>query len=363
MASLLRLAPIVLLVAGLACGGGGSRTSASEGIHLNQTGTRMATEDGFQFSATDDSGQAVSVAWTVVEGSAGGTVDAQGYYTAPATPGTYHVKASRGGTSLTATVQVVPGTPEIFINPGGPLHLATGASQLFRAPLNDLGDHAVAWSLSGGGWLDPDGFFTAPATPGTCTITATSLADPTLQKTLQVVVEAPGQPYFFLRWAVARYPAGTTECFDQGLGGSSDTRLAWSLTGGGSVNPDGVVTLPDQPGTVQLQVRSVASPTLVQSLPIEVTAATDPVKATIQISPATAQVAPGGSLAFAVTVGGLPPRQRPVQWWILEGRGTGGILTSDGRYTAPATPGTYHVVATPLAEQRIRAVATVVVGP
>lgn len=363
MASLPRLAPVVLLVASFACGGGGSRTSASDGLHLNQTGTRMATEDGFQFSATDDGGHAVSVAWTVVEGSAGGTIDALGYYTAPATPGTFHVMASRGGASVTATVQVVPGSPEIFVNPGGSPRLATGGSQLFRALFNDLGNHAVAWSLSGGGQLDPDGFFTAPATPGTCTLTATSLADPTLQKTLQIVVEAPSQPYFFLLWGVARFPVGTTQFFDQGLGGVSDTRIAWSLTGGGSVNPDGVVTLPDQPGTIQLQMRSVASPTVIQTVSIEVTAATDPVKATVLISPATAQVAPGGTLAFTATVGGLPPRQRPVQWWILEGRGTGGILTSDGHYTAPTTPGTYHVVVTPLAEQRLRAVATVVVGP
>src|SRR5262249_18875923 len=34
-----------------------------------------------------------AVTWSVLEGAAGGSIDANGYYTAPATPGTYHVQA------------------------------------------------------------------------------------------------------------------------------------------------------------------------------------------------------------------------------------------------------------------------------
>jgi len=362
MSLLLRALSLLVFLGSLACGGG-SPSSGGGGLHLSQTATTVLTEDGFQFSAADDSGHALAVTWTVVEGASGGTIDAQGYYTAPATVGTYHVTARRGEDQATATIQVVAGTPEIFIYPSGPLHLAVGGSQLFRAPINTLGNHAVAWSLNGAGQLDADGFFTAPALPGTSTITATSLADSSLKKTVQVIVEAPSQPAFHVFFGGGRLPGASTELLTQGLSGISDTRLAWTITGGGTVNPDGVVTLPDQPGTVQVQMRSVAAPALVQSSSIEVFTATNPVKATVQISPAALSLAPGATASFTATVGGLPPRHRSVEWWILEGRGIGGILTSDGRYTAPATPGTYHVVVTPLAEMRIRAIATVVVGP
>jgi hypothetical protein len=357
-----RILSLLVLLGGLACGGGGP-SAGDDGLHLNQAMTTLLTEDGFQFSAEDDAGHPLAVTWSVVEGSAGGSVDSQGYYTAPATVGTYHVVASRGAAQATATIQTMLGTPEIFISPSGPLHLAVGGTQLFRASFNNLGNHAVTWSLTGGGQLDADGFFTSPLLPGTSTITATSLADPSLKKSLQVVVETPSQPAFCLFLGGARLPGGTTIAFSQGLSGASDTRLAWTLKGGGSVNSDGVVTLPDQPGTVQLEVRSVAAPTVVQTSPIEVFVPTTAVKASVQISPASLSIAPGATATFTVTVGNLPPRQRPVQWWILEGRGEGGILTSDGHYTAPATPGTYHVVVTPLAEMRIRAIATVVVGP
>lgn len=362
MRVLLRVLSLIVLLGSLACGGGGPSSSGG-GLHLNQTMTTILTEDGFQFSAVDDAGHALTVTWSVLEGSAGGTIDAQGYYTAPAAAGTYHVVASHGADQAAATIQAVLGTPEIFIDPGGPLHLAVGGSQLFRALFNNLGNQAVAWSLSGGGQLDADGFFTAPGLPGTSTITATSIANPSLVKSVQVVVEAPSQPAFFFFLGGARLPGGSSIAFSQGLSGISDTRLAWTLTGGGTVNPDGMVTLPELPGTIQLMVRSVAAPTLVQTCPIEVFASTTAVTASVQISPASLSLAPGASATFTATVGNLPPRQRPVQWWILEGRGVGGILTSDGHYTAPATPGTYHVVVTPLAETRIRATATVVVGP
>lgn len=355
-----RLLPLIVLSGFLGCGSG-STTSEPSALHLNQTGTIVLTEDGFQFSVVDDAGQPVAVTWTVVEGAAGGSIDAQGYYTAPATPGTYHVTATRAGMTATATLQVIVGTPEMSITPTGPIHLAVGGSQRFQANISSFGNRAVTWSLSGGGTLAADGFFTAPALPGTCTLTATSLAEPQLSKTVEVVVEPPGQPAF-RTYTSGRFPAGSTFFLDQGLSGISDTRIEWSMIGGGAVNPDGMVTLPDQPGSVQVQMRSVAAPAIVQTASIEAFASADPVKATVQVSPATAIVAPGGTVAFTATVGGVPPRQRAVRWWIQEGRGFGGIVTSDGRYTAPTTPGTYHVVVTPLVEPRIRAVATVTVG-
>lgn len=50
------------------------------------------------------------VKWTVEEGMAGGSVSIQGLYTAPSTPGTFHVKAEREdhpGVSARATVKVI----------------------------------------------------------------------------------------------------------------------------------------------------------------------------------------------------------------------------------------------------------------
>lgn len=47
-----------------------------------------------------------AVAWTVDEGAAGGTVTAEGLYTAPPTAGLFHVTASTISTSATATVTV-----------------------------------------------------------------------------------------------------------------------------------------------------------------------------------------------------------------------------------------------------------------
>lgn len=360
MKLLLRTAAVACCLGAVSCGG----VSSSDAIHLYQTGTRMSAEDGFQFQALDEDEHPVSATWSVNEGPIGGTVDGLGYYIAPVTPGVYHVTASRGGHQATGTVQVVAVNPEMFIKPGagGSLHLAPGGSQLFRASLNNSPSQAVTWSLSGGGSLAQDGYYTAPDSPGTSTITATSLKYPWVQQSVQVVVDPLGPPSF-ISLISARYDGGTTVWFDQGITGLSDNRIAWSLTGGGEVNPDGVVTLPMGPGLVQVDMQSVAMPSLSLTASIEVTTSTDPIKVGVQVSPPLVTLAPGASQAFTAILTGLPPFQQAVFWWILEGRGTGGVLTSDGHYTAPMTPGTYHVVVTPLAELRTRAVATVVVGP
>jgi hypothetical protein len=58
-----------------------------------------------------------SVTWSVEEGAAGGTVSAEGVYTAPAATGTYHVRATSAagaGGFGRATVTVVPAPPPQF---------------------------------------------------------------------------------------------------------------------------------------------------------------------------------------------------------------------------------------------------------
>jgi hypothetical protein len=58
----------------------------------------------FAFTATVTGSADTAVAWSVLEGASGGTIDASGSYTAPATPGTYHVVATSAA-DATATAQ------------------------------------------------------------------------------------------------------------------------------------------------------------------------------------------------------------------------------------------------------------------
>ena len=66
-------------------------------LSLSNPGVVLAPGETFTFSATvtgASSGQSSGVTWAVQEGAAGGTIDANGKYTAPETEGTYHVVAT-----------------------------------------------------------------------------------------------------------------------------------------------------------------------------------------------------------------------------------------------------------------------------
>ncbi len=78
----------------------------------------------------------------------------------------------------------------------------------------------------------------------------------------------------------------------------------------------------------------------------------------ITISPTTASLIPAALQPFTATV--TPAGTTAVTWSVQEGA-TGGAVTGAGVYTAPATAGTYHVVATSQADPTKTAVATVTV--
>lgn len=79
----------------------------------------------------------------------------------------------------------------------------------------------------------------------------------------------------------------------------------------------------------------------------------------VSVNPASATVKVGTTQAFTATVTG---DSNTAVTWRVEGSNNGSI-TSNGVYTAPATAGTYRVVATSVADTKRSATATVTVTP
>ena len=104
-------------IAACACFGKVSAPTASGGgspgglqLSLSNPGVVLAPGETFSFSATvtgASGGQSTGVTWAVQEGAAGGTIDANGKYTAPNSEGIYHVVAtSQADATVRATATV-----------------------------------------------------------------------------------------------------------------------------------------------------------------------------------------------------------------------------------------------------------------
>ena len=126
----------------------------------------------FQASATGG-GSGTQAIWTVQEAQ-GGSVSAQGVYTAPFIPGTYHVQATLGSLTAQARVEVVPAI-EVCLAPAL-TELAPSGQVTFTASVTGVQTPHLTWSASAG-QIDTSGAYTAPAAEGTYTVTATSLPD------------------------------------------------------------------------------------------------------------------------------------------------------------------------------------------
>jgi len=153
----------------------------------------------FTASVTGGSVSTQSVSWSILEGSAGGTIDANGNYTAPSTPGIYHVLAiwsADASVSASATVTVTAATVPpvtVTIAPAN-VSMSVQATQTFTAIVTGTTNQAVTWQLeeSWGGTLTANGVYTAPMIAGTYHIIATSVFNPNDSATVTVNVTAGG---------------------------------------------------------------------------------------------------------------------------------------------------------------------------
>jgi len=199
----------VALWTGCATGGGGHTQGIQVTVASAGNATVVAVTLTLQFTATVTGTDNHAVTWSVsgngCTGSACGTIDANGLYTAPATapdPGPVNIIAtsqadtSRSGSLSVTVVQItVTVTPKIK---NGQLNVVKGLTQQFTATaLPDAAPQTFNWSLACDaganlcGTVDANGLYTAPNTipnPAIAHVTATSTIDATGLDTADIAI-------------------------------------------------------------------------------------------------------------------------------------------------------------------------------
>ena len=256
----------ILLVATLACGG---KDVFGGGTTVTVTPSSLTLDAGASttFTAAVSGTADQTVTWTVREGAPGGSISSEGQYQAPTSAGSFHVAAQSKATGATgeAVVQVVIPVVTVSLNPSA-VYLPPGGSYTFAATVAGSST-GVTWSVGqgpAGGSVTSGGVYTAPASPGTYTVIAMSVVDPTKSDTASVTVSATPVVVVAVVPRSASVFAGGTEAFTATVTGSANTAVTWSVvegSAGGSVAASGLYTAPSAAGTYHLLATSASDPT------------------------------------------------------------------------------------------------------
>jgi len=184
-----------------ACGGGSSSQSASSSsissVSVSCTPSAVPAQTTSQCKATvQGTGNFSSaVTWS----ASAGAINTAGLFTAPATAGSVTVTATStqdptksGAASI--TVQAAATITSVAVT-CSPSTIGTNATSQCNATVQGTGNFssAVTWSAPAG-TISSTGLFTAPATAGSVTITATSTQDTTKSGTASVTVQLQTAP-------------------------------------------------------------------------------------------------------------------------------------------------------------------------
>ena len=190
----------LILLSGTGCGGGSSVSQQSlpspSSISLVSV---VCAPSSVAPSATSQCNASVkgtgSFSSTVTWTASGGALGASGLFTAPASSGTVTVTATstqdrtKSGKAA-VTVQSLPSTITSVAVTCAPSNVGVNATSQCTAAVQGTGSFssAVTWSSSAG-TVTATGLFTAPASPATATVTATSPQDATQSGTASVTVQ------------------------------------------------------------------------------------------------------------------------------------------------------------------------------
>ena len=341
-----------------------------------------------QFAATVIGTTNTAVTWSVAgsgcSGAACGAISASGLYTAPGsapTPNQVIVtatsvadKTKSGSATVTLSgpisVSVSPATAQVVI----------GGSQQFTATGSGTSNTNVSWSVTGSGCsgstcgtVSPNGLYFAPPavpSPAQVFVTATSQVDPTKTATSTVTVIPP--IVVTLSPATATVAVGSSQQFTATVSGSTNTAVAWSVSGTGCtgsscgvVSSAGVYTAPATvPSPAQVYVKATST---AYTNSYRVATVTIVPLITVSVSPSSAELVVGTSQQFSATVTGTTNGQVT---WSVSGKGCTGLacggVTSTGFYIAPTkvpNPAEVTVTATSVVDTSKSGSATVTVLP
>jgi hypothetical protein len=256
------------------------------------------------------------------------------------------------------TADLGPNIVAVDLTPSS-AQLRPSAARDFIATVTGTANTSVQWQVAeaNGGAIDASGHYTAPPSAGTFHVVATSVADPTVKGTATVTVTTAPVVVSISPQARSVSLGGTVQ-FTAAVTGSSDTSVTWTVTegsAGGIVSASGLYQAPVSVGSFHVVATSVADPTSNGTATVTVT--TVPVVG-VSISPQARSVSTGGTLQFTAAVTGTSDSR--ATWTVTEGS-AGGTVDASGLYHAPAQTGTFHVVATSVADGTKTATATVTV--
>ena len=197
---------VVAAVTSGGCGGGSRATLTTpnpitaEAISIIVTPSSSTLLPGqtqlFAAQVTGTTNSAVT--WSVQEAS-GGTINSAGLYTAPQnTAGTFHVVAtSQASSAAQGSAAVEVQLSQVVISPAQ-VALAPGGTQTFTAPVADLANTQVIWTVheTGGGLINGAGLYTAPMAEGFYHVIATSVENRTASASAVVSVTNSSVSFF-----------------------------------------------------------------------------------------------------------------------------------------------------------------------
>jgi len=239
-------------------------------LEVSPSQVRLRLGEGKQLQAKLK-GREGTVRWTI-DGAGAGSVSSTGFFQAPtygATPATIRVTASvEGDPELKAETVVFLESVSLDVEPQQ-VQLLTAQTRQFKAKLDNVGDQRVTWSVDGGathGRISESGLFTAPSsfpTPGTITVRATSVADPSKSGTATVRV---GEVRIQIEPKEIVLKHGQSRRFEAKVTGSPNTAVEWSVLGEdmGEVSDSGLYATPAvmaTPAVVTVVAKAVADPT------------------------------------------------------------------------------------------------------
>ncbi|MHB9132097.1 MAG: hypothetical protein ACYDBB_13565 [Armatimonadota bacterium] len=318
--------------------GCGSSSSSDPALAISPASATVEAESSYQFSPV----LAMDVIWSVVE-EGGGTITSDGVYTAPVTPGTYHIKMTSATdptvfTIATVTVEAPPPPINVTIDPSA-ASLYTDDTFQFSADVTGTANLAVTWSADGGS-ITESGLFTAPAIAGTYHVTATSVADTNKTATAEITVTTrpvTTVPTVTVSPSSATLAVGLSLQFTATVTDLDPTTVTWAVdeVDGGSITADGLYTAPLISGTYHVTATSTVDPTVKATVTVTVIQVI-----TVSITPRTIHLAPNETKQFIHHITNTSTTET-VTWTVLEPGG--GSVTTEGLYTAPTAIGTYHL--------------------